>query len=361
MSDKPRIGISCGDLNGVGMELVLRILSDPRILHSMTPIVYAPQRAVGLYRRILGIQDWNLLTIETPQQAPARKACLINLSAEELEIVPGQPDPQLARFTRLSLERAVADLKSGALDALVTAPINKAGIQGDGFQVPGHTEFLQKEFPAGNAMMILLGDHMKVATVTGHIALKEVPTALTQARVSESIRRFARILTQDFAITRPKIAVLSLNPHAGDAGLLGDEEQKVIIPAIEAVQSEGILAWGPYGADGFFGTARYAHFDGVLGMYHDQVLTPFKALCFDSGVNFTAGLPVVRTSPDHGTAYELAGQKKADPSSFRSALYAAVDILRTRREQLALEAGALKPSTVLVAFILFFPYLCGLT
>ncbi len=342
MSEKPRIGISCGDLNGVGMELVLRVLSDPRILHSMTPIVYAPQRAVSLYRKILGIQDWNLFAIETPQQAPARKACLVNLSTDELEIVPGQPNPQLARFTRLSLERAVADLKSGALDALVTAPINKAGIQGDGFQVPGHTEYLQKEFPTAKAMMILIGEHMKVATVTGHIALKDVPSALTQARVADAIRRFARILTQDFAITRPRIAVLSLNPHAGDAGLLGDEEQKIIIPAIQSMPSEGVLAWGPYGSDGFFGTARYAQFDGVLGMYHDQVLTPFKALCFDSGVNFTAGLPIVRTSPDHGTAYELAGQKKADPSSFRSALYAAVDILRTRREQLALESGALK-------------------
>lgn len=341
MSDKPRIGISCGDLNGVGMELVLRVLSDPRILHAMTPILYAPQKAVNLYRKILGLHDWNLTAIESPRQAPARKACLISLSSEELEIVPGQPDPKLARFTRQSLERTVAGLKSGDLDALVTAPINKAGIQGEGFQVPGHTEFLQKEFPAGKAMMILLGDSMKVATVTGHIPLKDVPAALTIEKVAGSIRRFARILTQDFAISRPRIAVLSLNPHAGDGGLLGDEEQKIIIPAIASVQSEGVLVWGPYGADGFFGTARYAHFDGILGMYHDQVLTPFKTLCFDTGVNFTAGLPVVRTSPDHGTAYELSGQGKADPSSLRAALYAAVDILRTRREQLALESGAL--------------------
>lgn len=346
MSDNTHIGITCGDLNGVGMELVIRILSDPRILHSMTPIVYAPKRAVSVYRKILGVQDWNLQAIETPHQAPPHKACLISLSAEEFEIVPGQPDPNLVRFTRQSLERAVTDLKSGALDALVTAPINKAGIQGDGFQVPGHTEFLQKEFPGSKAMMILLGDHMKAATVTGHIPLKEVPSALTRERVVDSIRRFALALTQDFAISRPRIAVLSLNPHAGDAGLLGDEEQKVIIPAIESLHSEGLLVWGPYGADGFFGTARYTQFDGVLGMYHDQVLTPFKALCFDSGVNFTAGLPVVRTSPDHGTAYELAGQRKADPSSFRSALYAAVDILRTRREQMALESGALKRGAV---------------
>jgi len=341
MSEKPRIGITCGDLNGVGMELIVRTLSDPRLLNSMTPIVYAPQRAVNLYRKLFGIHDWNLLPIDTPSKAPARKACLINLSTEELEIVPGQPDPGLARFTRESLQRAVADLKSGALDGLVTAPINKAGIQGDAFQVPGHTEYLQKEFPDGKAMMILMGDHMKVATVTGHIALKEVPAALTVNRVADSIRRFARVLTQDFAISRPRIAVLSLNPHAGDQGLMGDEEQKVITPAIRLLQSEEVLVWGPYGADGFFGTARYAQFDGVLGMYHDQVLTPFKALCFDSGVNFTAGLPVVRTSPDHGTAYELAGLKKADASSFRSALFAAVDILRTRREQLALESGAL--------------------
>lgn len=344
MSEKPRVGISCGDLNGVGLELVLRVLSDPRILHSLTPIVYAPQRAVSHYRKLLGIQDWSLINIETPRQAPPRKACLINLSSDELEIVPGQPDPKLARYTRQSLERAVADLKLGDLDALVTAPINKAGLQGEGFQVPGQTEFLQKEFPGATAMMVLMGDYMKVTTVTGHIALKDVSRALTKERVADGIRRFARTLTQDFSITRPRIAVLSLNPHAGDAGLLGDEEQKIIIPAIKSAQSEGILAWGPYGADGFFGTARYAQFDGVLGMYHDQVLTPFKALCFDSGVNFTAGLPVVRTSPDHGTAYELAGQRKADPSSFRSALYAAVDIVRARREQLALEAGALKPT-----------------
>jgi 4-hydroxythreonine-4-phosphate dehydrogenase len=343
MDNKIRLGISVGDLNGIGMELIIKTLMDPRINHSCIPIVYGSSRTASYHRKALGVNDWSFNIINDAEAANPKRANLVNVWQDEVNIQLGQADPEVGRFAFLSLEAAVNDLKAGKIDALVTAPINKDSIQSDQFRFPGHTEYLQEAFGTSDVLMFLVSDRLRVGTVTGHIPLKEVSSALKTEKIVSKLKLMYRSLQLDFGVSRPRIAVLSLNPHAGDNGLLGSEEGSIIQPAISELQEAGMQVFGPYGADGFFGSALYSKFDGVLGMYHDQVLTPFKALAFDSGVNFTAGLPVVRTSPDHGTAYDLAGKNQAEVDSFREAVYQAIDISKQRREQLGLEENAIKP------------------
>ena len=256
----------------------------------------------------------------------------MNCLPENVFVEPGQPTPESAKSAMTSLERAVADIKEGYIDVLVTAPINKRAMAGEGFGYTGHTEYLEKEFGVDEVAMIMVCDRLKVGVVTGHIPLKEVAVQLTSEKILRKLRLMKSSLQRDFGIDAPKIAVLGLNPHCGDGGLLGDEEQQIILPAIKAAAEEDILAYGPYSADGFFGLGNYSRFDAVLAMYHDQGLTPFKSLAFEDGVNYTAGLPIVRTSPDHGTAYEMAGRDLADPRSMKAAIYAAIDIFNRREE-----------------------------
>jgi len=344
--DKPRIGISVGDLNGIGMELIIKTLMDPRITHYCTPIVYGSSRTASYHRKVLGVNDWSFNLINEASAANPKRANLVTVWQDEVNIQLGQADPEVGKYAFTSLEAAVKDLQAGQIDALVTAPINKDTIQSDQFRFPGHTEYLQEAFGAKEVLMFLVSDKLRVGTVTGHVPLREVAGKLNTNDILRKLQIMHRSLLIDFGIRRPRIAVLSLNPHAGDNGLLGSEENDIIIPAVQAAQAEGMQVYGPYGADGFFGSALFTRFDAVLGMYHDQVLTPFKALAFESGVNFTAGLPAVRTSPDHGTGYDIAGKNEADPSSFRASLFAAIDLFNARTENLALEAGSLKGGKV---------------
>lgn len=337
-----KVGITHGDFNGANYDILLKTFEEPHILELLTPILYGSAKAAAQYSKLLGVQPVSFNIIES---ASAAKDGVVNLidvtNKENIEITPGQSTPQAGKAAREALERAVSDLEEGDIDVLVTAPINKENTQSDDFRYPGHTEFLEARLGEGEesqALMILCSETLRVALVTCHIPLKDVAAMLDENKILEKLRLFRRSLQQDFTVTEPKIAVLSLNPHAGEGGLLGTEEQQIIEPAIETARSEGILAFGPYAADGFFGSGNYRNFDGVLAMYHDQGLIPFKMLAMENGVNYTAGLPYVRTSPDHGTAYDIAGKGTADPASLRSAIYMAMDIFRNRERNI--RAGA---------------------
>jgi 4-hydroxythreonine-4-phosphate dehydrogenase len=346
MEHKVRLGITVGDLNGIGMEVIIKTLMEPRITNICTPIVYGSSRTASYHRKVLGVNDWSFNLINEAETANPKRANLVNVWQEEVNIQLGVADPEVGKYALTSLEAAVADLKAGKIDALLTAPINKDTIQSESFKFPGHTEYLQQAFGTDDVLMFLVSDKLRVGVVTGHIPLKEVAKKLHTKDILSKIKHMHRSLQLDFGVSKPRIAVLSLNPHAGDNGLLGDEEKTIIQPAIEQAVAAGMQVYGPYGADGFFGSALFSKFDAVLGMYHDQVLTPFKTLAFENGVNFTAALPIVRTSPDHGTGYDIAGKNEADPASFRHALYAAVDIFKQRSEQTALEVGAIKGGQV---------------
>ena len=301
---KPVVGITQGDGNGIGYEVIIKALADSRILESFTPVIYGSSKIYNVY------------------------------------VEPGQATPESAKAAIRSLQAAVRDIKDGHIDVLVTAPINKRAMVSEGFGYTGHTEYLQKEFGCADVAMFMVSEQLRIGVVTGHIPLKDVAASLTKERILGQLRLMDQSLRRDFGIDAPKIAVLGLNPHCGDGGLLGDEEQSVILPAVQAAQAEGILAFGPYSPDGYFGMGHYGKFDATLAMYHDQGLAPFKALSFQDGVNFTAGLPIVRTSPDHGTAYELAGRDQADPHSMMCSIYTAIDILRSREDYDDLHAAA---------------------
>lgn len=345
-SGKIRLGISVGDLNGIGMEVIIKTFIEAKMTHFCIPIVYGSARTAGYHRKVLGVNDWSFNFINDAAEAHPRRTNLVNVWQDEVILNLGTADKEVGAFALRSLEAAVADLKAGKIDALVTAPINKDSIQAENFQFPGHTEYLQQAFGQKEVLMFLISDRLRVGTLTGHIPLKDVPSRLGKEAIVAKLKLMNQSLQRDFGIRKPKLAVLSLNPHAGDNGLLGDEEQRIIKPAIELAQQEGLLAFGPYGADGFFGSNQFTQFDAVLGMYHDQVLAPFKALAFESGVNFTAGLPFIRTSPDHGTAFDIAGKNLADPGSFRQAVFAAIDLAKMRMENDALLAEAIKPQKV---------------
>ena len=333
MSRKLVVGITQGDGNGISYEVIIKALADERILEMCTPVIYGSSKIFGFYKKQLhNIEQINTNVISSAKDVHQKRVNIVNCLPENVFVEPGQPTPESAKSAMTSLERAVADIKEGYIDVLVTAPINKRAMAGEGFGYTGHTEYLEKEFGVDEVAMIMVCDRLKVGVVTGHIPLKEVAVQLTSEKILRKLRLMKSSLQRDFGIDAPKIAVLGLNPHCGDGGLLGDEEQQIILPAIKAAAEEDILAYGPYSADGFFGLGNYSRFDAVLAMYHDQGLTPFKSLAFEDGVNYTAGLPIVRTSHDHGTAYEMAGRDLADPRSMKAAIYAAIDIFNRREE-----------------------------
>ena len=332
MARKLVVGITQGDGNGIGYEVIIKALADERMLDMCTPVIYGSSKIFGFYKKqIHNIDQINTNVISSAKDVHQKRVNIVNCLPENVFVEPGQPTPESAKSAMTSLERAVADIKEGYIDVLVTAPINKRAMVGEGFGYTGHTEYLEKEFGVDEVAMIMVCDRLKVGVVTGHIALKDVASSITKEKILRKLRLMKTSLERDFGIDSPKIAVLSLNPHCGDGGLLGDEEKEIILPAVQEANVEGILAFGPYSSDGFFGSC-YSRFDAVLAMYHDQGLTPFKALAFEEGVNYTAGLPIVRTSPDHGTAYEMAGRDLADPRSMISAIYTAIDIYNRRAD-----------------------------
>lgn len=327
---KYKIGITQGDPNGIGWEVIIKALADPRITELFTPVLYGSPKAAAAYRNTLAeIEQFAWTAIASAAEARRGR---INLVAcgEVAEIQPGKPTQEAGRAAVEALRRAMEDLKAGELDALVTAPFDKETVQSDDFRFTGHTEYLAAELE-GESMMIMCSDVLRVGLVTKHIPVSEIAAHITREEIVEDLRIFNRSLVEDFGIVKPRIAVMALNPHAGDGGLLGREEQEIIRPAIVEAFNEGILAFGPFAADGLFTGGGYARYDGILAMYHDQGLAPFKSLSPD-GVNFTAGLSAVRTSPDHGTAFDIAGKDKADAQSMRNAIYTAIDIVRHRAE-----------------------------
>ena len=331
MSDNIKVGISHGDINGIGYEVIMKTLLDPRILEMCTPIIYGSPKVAAYHRKALNIHNLSLNHIRSPKEAGPRKAHVVNCIDDNIRVELGKSSAAAGEASFQAIDRASSDLKQGLIDVLVTAPINKDNIQSDLFQFPGHTEFLAQIFNSADHIMLMVSETMKIGVATTHLPLSKVAENISKESILTKIRIIAKSLQQDFAINRPRIAVFGLNPHAGDNGLLGTEEQEIIIPAIEEAKKEGIIALGPYPADGFFGSEDYRKFDALLAMYHDQGLIPFKLASFDRGVNYTAGLPVVRTSPAHGTAYSLAGENKATPDSFRQALYLAIDIYKNRK------------------------------
>ncbi|MDE5955502.1 MAG: 4-hydroxythreonine-4-phosphate dehydrogenase PdxA [Bacteroidales bacterium] len=333
MARKLVVGITQGDGNGIGYEVIIKALADERMLDMCTPVIYGSSKIFGFYKKqIHNLDQINTNVINSAKDVYHKRVNIVNCLPENVFVEPGQPTPESAKSAMTSLQRAVEDIKNGYIDVLVTAPINKRAMVSEGFGYTGHTEYLEKEFGVDEVAMIMVCDRLKVGVVTGHIPLKEVVGQLTTEKILSKLRLMKTSLQRDFGIGTPKIAVLGLNPHCGDGGLLGDEETQVILPAVKAANEEGILAFGPYSPDGFFGLGNYMKYDAVLAMYHDQGLTPFKALAFEDGVNYTAGLPVVRTSPDHGTAYEMAGRDLADPRSMMSAIYTAIDIYNRRAD-----------------------------
>ena len=326
-----RVAITQGDTNGVGYEVILKTFSDPAMLELCTPIIYGSPKIAAYHRKALNLET-NFSIINNAEEARDGRLNILACFDEEVKVVLGQPSEEAGQAAFKALDKAMSDYRAGLYDVLVTAPINKATIQSPDFHFPGHTEYIETSVGDGNkALMILMNETLRVALVTTHLPIKEVAKAITKEAIIEKATIFHKSLRRDFRISSPRIAVLSLNPHAGDNGLLGSEEQEVIKPAIEELENAGIQAFGPYPADGFFGSNSYDYFDGVLAMYHDQGLAPFKTIALESGVNFTAGLPIVRTSPDHGTAYDIAGQGKAEENSFRQAVYTAIDVFRNRQ------------------------------
>jgi 4-hydroxythreonine-4-phosphate dehydrogenase len=330
MNDKVIVGITQGDVNGIGLEVVLKTLMDPTINEICTPVLFSSQKTVSYYRKVLGLEEFNFSPIKDFTQLNTKKVNVFVCYDEEVNIEMGKSTEVGGKYAFLSLEKATQALVNKNIDALVTAPINKSNIQSPEFNFVGHTEYLGSML-GGEPMMLMCTDSgLRIALVTGHIPVNEVASKITSEAVSTKIKQLNDSLIKDFGIRKPKIAVLGLNPHAGDNGTIGKEDQEIILPAIQKTNPSG-LVYGPYSADGFFGNSTYKQFDGVLAMYHDQGLVPFKTLSFNEGVNYTAGLEAVRTSPDHGTAYEIAGKNIASDQSFKKALYAAIDIYKKRK------------------------------
>lgn len=343
MENRVKVGITHGDINGIGYEVILKTLSDARIAELCTPIIYGSSKVLAYHRKLMELESVNLSIINTAQDAGHNRVNIINSVNTDVKVDIAQSTPEAGQAAFKALEQAAQDLHCGAIDVLLTAPINKNNIQNEQFHFPGHTEYLEENCGNGQkALMILLTDTLRVALVTGHVPLASVSSLLTVESIVDKLKVFNQSLKQDFRIVRPRIAVLSLNPHAGEEGLLGKEEQEIIIPALQEADKQGVLCFGPYAADGFFGSGSFDKFDGVLAMYHDQGLIPFKTLSMEEGVNYTAGLPVIRTSPAHGTAYDIAGQNLASESSFRNALYVAIDVFRNRKEYFHAKSNPLK-------------------
>ena len=341
-NEKIRVGITHGDINGIGYEVILKAFSDPTMLELCTPIVYGSPKVATYHRKSMDIPT-NFTIINVANDAQDDKLNILNCTDDEVKVELTKATPEAGKAALDALERAMQDYREGLIDVLVTAPINKHTIQSETFQFPGHTEYIEERVGDNKkALMILMKDDFRVALVTGHIPVKDISSTITKELIKEKISIFHRSLKQDFRVDSPRIAVFSLNPHAGDNGVIGTEENEVIIPAIQEMVAKGVQCFGPYPADGFMGSGNYCHFDGILAMYHDQGLAPFKAIAMDEGVNFTAGLPIVRTSPAHGTAYDIAGQGIASESSFRQAIYTAIDVYRSREVEREIHARPLR-------------------
>lgn len=340
MNEKVIVGISQGDVNGIGLEVVLKTLMEPGITEVCTPVLFSSQKTVSYYRKVLGFEEFNFNPIKDFSQINNKKVNVFICYDEEVNIEMGKPSATTGKYAFISLEKATEALLNNNINALVTAPIDKSTIQSDNFKFVGHTEYLGAKL-GGDPLMLLCSDNgLRIAVVTGHVPITEIASKITIENVSSKIVQLHESLVKDFGIRKPKIAVLGLNPHAGDNCTIGNEDRDVIIPAIEKAKTNGLVL-GPYPADGFFGNSTYKKFDGVLAMYHDQGLIPFKTLAFNEGVNFTAGLNSVRTSPDHGTAYEIAGKNMANEQSFKKALYAAIDIFKNRQLYTEISANPL--------------------
>ncbi len=330
--EKLKVGITHGDPNGIGYEVILKTFADPTMLELCTPIVYGSPKVASYHRKSLDLQV-NYTPISQVADAHDDTLNILHCTADEVKVELGQATAEGGQAALAALERAVKDWREGLIDVLVTAPINKHAIQSDQFHFPGHTEFIEKRVghDGQQALMILMNERMRVALVTTHVPLREVAAGITEEAVMGKLQTFHQSLRRDFSIEAPRIAVLALNPHAGDNGLLGSEEQDVLRPVIARANEEGLHVYGPFAADGFFGSKAYTYYDGILAMYHDQGLAPFKLLAMEDGVNYTAGLDIVRTSPDHGTAYDIAGRGEANENSLRQAIYTAIDVYRNRQ------------------------------
>lgn len=344
IEDKVVVGITQGDINGIGYEVIIKTLSDPRINDFCVPVVYGSPKVAAYHRKAIDFRNFNLNQVKDINEINSKRSNIINCMDDNVRVELGKNTEFGGEGAIQALDAVVADMKAGKVDVLVTSPINKQNIQTENFKFPGHTEYLANVFGSGEKLMLLVSELMRIGVVTGHIPLSQVSKTITQELILQKLRVLNQSLIQDFGIVGPRIAVLGLNPHAGDGGVLGTEEQEVIIPAIKQANQEGIEAMGPYAADGFFGSESFMRFDAILAMYHDQGLAPFKALSFDSGVNYTAGLPFVRTSPAHGTAFEIVGQGIASENSFRSALFLALDIFKNRQAYAEMTKNPLKVS-----------------
>ncbi|TCK67870.1 4-hydroxythreonine-4-phosphate dehydrogenase [Winogradskyella wandonensis] len=325
-----KVGISIGDLNGIGPEIILKTFEDPRSLELCTPIIFASSKILNFYRKHFSSKI-NFHEINSLDKISNGKVNVLNVWKEPVNIQFGQEDKQIGEYAIKSLEAAVSALKEDLVDVLVTAPINKSNIQSEKFNFPGHTNYLEQELD-GDSLMFMISEHLRVGLLTDHVPVKDVANHINEDLIRQKIATVSHSLKQDFAISKPKIAVLAINPHAGDNGVIGNEDDTVLKPAIENLRNEGHLVYGPYSADSFFGSNSYLNFNAVIASYHDQGLIPFKTITFGTGVNFTAGLNKVRTSPDHGTAYEIAGKGKADESSFKRAVFMAIEIYRRRKD-----------------------------
>ncbi len=341
---KYRVGISIGDVNGVGLEVILKTFSDPRMYEECTPVLYGSLKAANAYKKAIGMSDFNFNVVQDTSKLHHKKLNFVEVTKDKVMVKLGEASTETGKLAFQALKQATEDLASNKTDILVTAPINKDTIQSDDFKFPGHTEFLASYANEDNPLMILVNEDLRVGVVTGHIPLKEVANILTEELIISKLEAFQKSLIQDFNIPSPKLAVLGLNPHAGDNGVIGDEEREIIIPALKKAGEKGILCFGPFPADGFFGSGHYKQYDGILGMYHDQGLVPFKSLSFNAGVNYTAGLPIVRTSPDHGTAYGIAGKGLAHEGSFREAIFVACDVYSNRKHYKEMSSNPLTVS-----------------
>jgi 4-hydroxythreonine-4-phosphate dehydrogenase len=331
--DKPRIGITLGDINGIGPEVVIKALSDTRLLNHITPVIYGSARTLSFYKKLLNIEEFNYSQVRNKGQFATRQINVVNCWDDSLEINPGKASTETGKASFLALKQACEELKEGLLDGLVTAPIDKHSIHSEAFPFKGHTEYLTEFFGQQASLMFLVSNTIKVGLVTEHVAIQDVTALITKERIELKLKIMEQSLKKDFGINKPKIAVLGLNPHAGDGGLIGQEDETIIKPTVQEQRNKSKLVFGPFPADGFFASGNHLKYDGILAMYHDQGLIPFKSIAFEEGVNFTAGLPIVRTSPDHGTAYGIAGKNQASETSMREAIYRACDIFKLRNEQ----------------------------
>ncbi|MDF1698276.1 MAG: 4-hydroxythreonine-4-phosphate dehydrogenase PdxA [Saprospiraceae bacterium] len=329
---KLKLGITIGDINGVSVEVIIKALSDERMLNQFTPIIYGSSKVLSYHKNIVDSENFHFTSISKAEASKYNRVNVLNCWDETANIELGRATEEAGKFAHIALDRAVRDFQNNQIDGIVTAPINKQAMKMANFPFPGHTEFIADKFKSANSLMMMVSESLKVALVTNHEPITKVASLITKETVTKKLNILHRTLVQDFGIEKPIIAVLGLNPHAGDDGAIGTEDDTEVRPAIIEAKKNGMSIMGPYPADGFFGSSQFKKFDAILAMYHDQGLIPFKSLSFGQGVNFTAGLPLVRTSPDHGTAYDIAGKNIADESSIRSAIFRAIDIARTRKE-----------------------------